>query len=63
MYHAGTISHLEFASTLRMLGIDISEDELHELIAYADTSNSGTIDLHEFSQLCKTVMKETLPES
>ncbi|PVD31834.1 hypothetical protein C0Q70_07252 [Pomacea canaliculata] len=54
----GHITRNELKSVVRMLGQNMSEAELNEMILHADSNASGTIEFEEFLPLIAAKMKD-----
>ncbi|XP_019638356.1 PREDICTED: glycerol-3-phosphate dehydrogenase, mitochondrial-like [Branchiostoma belcheri] len=47
----GFITHVDLGNIIQNLGIDISDDQLHDMLEEVDTNRNGQVELDEFLQL------------
>ncbi|XP_078700502.1 glycerol-3-phosphate dehydrogenase, mitochondrial-like isoform X1 [Branchiostoma floridae x Branchiostoma belcheri] len=51
----GFITHVDLGNIIQNLGIDISDDQLHDMLEEVDTNRNGQVELDEFLQLMSSV--------
>ncbi|CAH1249133.1 GPD2 [Branchiostoma lanceolatum] len=47
----GFITHVDLENIIQNLGIDVSDDQLHDMLEEVDTNRNGQVELDEFLQL------------
>ncbi|XP_066263693.1 glycerol-3-phosphate dehydrogenase, mitochondrial-like isoform X2 [Branchiostoma lanceolatum] len=47
----GFITHVDLGNIIQNLGIDVSDDQLHDMLEEVDTNRNGQVELDEFLQL------------
>ncbi|XP_066263692.1 glycerol-3-phosphate dehydrogenase, mitochondrial-like isoform X1 [Branchiostoma lanceolatum] len=51
----GFITHVDLGNIIQNLGIDVSDDQLHDMLEEVDTNRNGQVELDEFLQLMSSV--------